>query len=188
MQEAWEGFKEGIWTGEVDVRDFIQKNYTPYEGDESFLVGPTERTKELWGEVLDLLLKEREQGGVLDMDTKTVTGIVSHPAGYIDNAHREKETIVGLQTDKPLKRALHVNGGIRIACQAASQHGYKVDENVSSATPLSVRPTTLASSMFTPPRCVLAARLTSSPVCPMAMAAAVSSATTVVLPCTASTT
>ena len=79
MQEAWEGFKEGIWTGEVDVRDFIQKNYTPYEGDESFLVGPTERTKELWGEVLDLLLKEREQGGVLDMDTKTVTGIVSHP-------------------------------------------------------------------------------------------------------------
>ena len=130
MQEAWEGFKEGIWTGEVDVRDFIQKNYTPYEGDESFLVGPTERTKELWGEVLDLLLKEREQGGVLDMDTKTVTGIVSHPAGYIDNAHREKETIVGLQTDKPLKRALHVNGGIRIACQAASQHGYKVDENV----------------------------------------------------------
>ena len=130
MQEAWEGFKEGIWTGEVDVRDFIQKNYTPYEGDESFLVGPTERTKELWGEVLDLLLKEREQGGVLDMDTKTVTGIVSHPAGYIDNAHRDKETIVGLQTDKPLKRALHVNGGIRIACQAASQHGYKVDENV----------------------------------------------------------
>ena len=130
MQEAWEGFKEGIWTGEVDVRDFIQKNYTPYEGDESFLAGPTERTKELWGEVLDLLLKEREQGGVLDMDTKTVTGIVSHPAGYIDNAHREKETIVGLQTDKPLKRALHVNGGIRIACQAASQHGYKVDESV----------------------------------------------------------
>ena len=130
MQEAWEGFKEGIWTGEVDVRDFIQKNYTPYEGDESFLAGPTERTKELWGEVLDLLLKEREQGGVLDMDTKIVTGIVSHPAGYIDNAHRDKETIVGLQTDKPLKRALHVNGGIRIACQAASQHGYKVDENV----------------------------------------------------------
>ena len=130
MQEAWEGFKEGIWTGEVDVRDFIQKNYTPYEGDDSFLAGPTERTKELWGEVLDLLLKEREQGGVLDMDTKTVTGIVSHPAGYIDNAHREKETIVGLQTDKPLKRALHVNGGIRIACQAASQHGYKIDENV----------------------------------------------------------
>ena len=118
MQEAWEGFKEGIWTGEVDVRDFIQKNYTPYEGDESFLVGPTERTKELWGEVLDLLLKEREQGGVLDMDTKTVTGIVSHPAGYIDNAHREKETIVGFQTDKPFKRALMPYGGIRMAKQA----------------------------------------------------------------------
>ena len=128
--KQWEGFEGRIWKEEVNTRDFIQKNYTPYEGDESFLAGPTERTKELWGEVLDLLLKEREQGGVLDMDTKTVTGIVSHPAGYIDNAHREKETIVGLQTDKPLKRALHVNGGIRIACQAASQHGYKVDENV----------------------------------------------------------
>ena len=127
---AWKGFRTGEWRHLVNVRNFIQKNYTPYEGDESFLAGPTERTKELWGEVLDLLLKEREQGGVLDMDTKTVTGIVSHPAGYIDNAHREKETIVGLQTDKPLKRALHVNGGIRIACQAASQHGYKVDENV----------------------------------------------------------
>ena len=127
MQEAWEGFKEGIWTGEVDVRDFIQKNYTPYEGDESFLVGPTERTKELWGEVLDLLLKEREQGGVLDMDTKTVTGIVSHPAGYIDNAHREKETIVGLQTDKPLKRAFMPYGGIRMAEEAAATYGYRVN-------------------------------------------------------------
>ena len=158
MQEAWEGFKEGIWTGEVDVRDFIQKNYTPYEGDESFLVGPTERTKELWGEVLDLLLKEREQGGVLDMDTKIVTGIVSHPAGYIDNAHREKETAT------------------------------RSTRTLSSATPSSARPTTLASSMSTPPRCVLAAQRTSSPVCPMAMAAAASSATTVVLPCTVSTT
>ena len=127
MQEAWEGFKEGIWTGEVDVRDFIQKNYTPYEGDESFLAGPTERTKELWGEVLDLLLKEREQGGVLDMDTKTVTGIVSHPAGYIDNAHREKETIVGLQTDKPLKKALMPYGGIRMAKEALAAYGFEID-------------------------------------------------------------
>ena len=102
MQEAWEGFKEGIWTGEVAVRAYIQKTYTPYAGDESFLVGPTERTKELWGEVLDLLLKEREQGGVLDMDTKIVTGSGSHPAGYSDIAHREKESSVGLQTEKPL--------------------------------------------------------------------------------------
>ncbi len=130
MQEAWEGFEGGIWTDEVDVRDFIQRNYTPYEGDESFLAGPTERTKQLWATVLDLLEEERAKGGVLDMDTKVVTGITSHPAGYIDAEHPELETIVGLQTDKPLKRALHVNGGIRIACQAAAQHGYEVDPEV----------------------------------------------------------
>lgn len=130
MQEAWEDFEDGNWTKEVDVRDFIQKNYTPYEGDESFLVGPTERTTKLWDDVMALMLKEREQGGVLDMDTKVVTGILSHPAGYIDAEHPERETIVGLQTDKPLKRALHVNGGIRIACQAASQHGYEVDPEI----------------------------------------------------------
>ena len=130
MQEAWEGFEGGIWTDEVDVRDFIQRNYTPYEGDESFLAGPTERTKQLWATVLGLLEEERAKGGVLDMDTKVVTGITSHPAGYIDAEHPELETIVGLQTDKPLKRALHVNGGIRIACQAAAQHGYEVDPEV----------------------------------------------------------
>ncbi len=130
MQEAWEGFEGGNWLKEIDVRDFIQKNYTPYEGDESFLVGPTERTTKLWDDVMSLLLKEREQGGVLDMDTKVVTGILSHKAGYIDAEHPERETIVGLQTDAPLKRALHVNGGIRIACQAAAQHGYEVDPEI----------------------------------------------------------
>ncbi|MDM8164119.1 pyruvate formate lyase family protein, partial [Collinsella intestinalis] len=130
MQAAWEGFAPGTWTDEVDVRDFIQRNYTPYEGDESFLAGPTERTRELWATVMDLFAQERAQGGVLDMDTKTVTGIVAHPAGYIDPAHPERETIVGLQTDKPLKRALHVNGGIRISVQAAAQHGYQIDPDV----------------------------------------------------------
>ncbi len=130
MQEAWEGFEGGNWTNEVDVRDFIQKNYTPYEGDESFLADATERTTKLWDDVMALLLKEREQGGVLDMDTEVVTGIVSHPAGYIDAEHPERETIVGLQTEKPLKRALHVNGGIRISQQAAAQHGYEVDPKV----------------------------------------------------------
>ncbi len=130
MQEAWEGFEPGIWTGEIDVRDFIQRNYTPYEGDESFLAGPTKRTTELWDYVMDLLTQERERGGVLDMDTKVVTGIVSHPAGYIDPAHPEREAIVGLQTEKPLKRALHVNGGIRISVQAAAQHGYEIDPDV----------------------------------------------------------
>ena len=130
MQEAWEGFEGGNWLSEIDVRDFIQKNYTPYEGDESFLTGPTERTKRLWDDVLNLLLKEREQGGVLDMETKKVTGITAYPAGYIEADHPELETIVGLQTDKPLKRALHVNGGIRIAVQACKQHGYEVDPEI----------------------------------------------------------
>ena len=127
MQEAWKGFTPGNWTHEIDVRDFIQLNYTPYEGDESFLAGPTEATTKLWGEVMDLFAKEREAGGVLDMDTKVVTGITSHGAGYID---RPLEKVVGLQTDEPLKRALHVNGGIRMAMAACKQNGYEVDPEV----------------------------------------------------------
>lgn len=128
--KAWEDFVGGIWQDEVDVRDFIQRNYTPYEGDESFLAGPTERTTELWNTVLGLLEEEREKGGALDIETELVTGITAYPAGYIVSDHPELETIVGLQTDKPLKRALHVNGGIRIACQAAAQHGYEVDSEI----------------------------------------------------------
>ncbi|MDO4590126.1 MAG: formate C-acetyltransferase [Slackia sp.] len=124
MDQAWEGFVGGTWQGEVDVRDFIQRNYTPYEGDESFLAGPTPRTERLWNKVLSLFKEERARGGVLNMDTDVVTGITAHEPGYID---REDETIVGLQTDEPLKRALHVNGGIRIAVQACEQHGYRVD-------------------------------------------------------------
>ena len=127
MQEAWEGFVPGNWTSEIDVRDFIQKNYTPYEGDDSFLAGPTEATTKLWDEVMALFAKEREAGGVLDMDTKVVTGITAHGAGYID---QPLEKIVGLQTDKPLKRALHVNGGIRMAMAACKQNGYEVDPEV----------------------------------------------------------
>ena len=130
MQEAWDGFTGGTWQNEVDVRDFIQKNYTPYEGDESFLAGPTERTQMLWGKVMDLLEEERKKGGALDIETDKVTGITAYPAGYIDAEHPEDETIVGLQTDKPLKRALHVNGGIRIAVQAAAQHGYEIDPEI----------------------------------------------------------
>ncbi|MCF2621527.1 formate C-acetyltransferase [Collinsella tanakaei] len=128
--KAWEDFVGGIWQDEVDVRDFIQRNYTPYEGDESFLAGPTERTTELWNTVLGLLEEERAKGGALDIETDLVTGITAYPAGYIVPDHPELETIVGLQTDKPLKRALHVNGGIRIACQAAAQHGYEVDPEI----------------------------------------------------------
>ena len=99
MQEAWEGFTGGNWQIEVDVRDFIQRNYTPYEGDESFLAGPTERTKDLWNTVLGLLEEERKKGGVLDMDSKVVTGISAHPAGYFNIV---EETIVGLLCDLPL--------------------------------------------------------------------------------------
>ena len=127
QHQEWQGFTEGNWNREIDVRDFIQKNYTPYEGDASFLAGPTEATTKLWDEVMDLFKQEREPGGVLDMDTKVVTGITAHGAGYID---QPLEKIVGLQTDKPLKRALHVNGGIRMAMAACKQNGYEVDPEV----------------------------------------------------------
>ena len=127
QQEAWAGFVGGNWEHEIDVRDFIQKNYTPYDGDESFLAGPTENTTKLWDEVMDLFQQEREAGGVLDMDTDLVSTIISHPAGYID---QPLEKIVGLQTEKPLKRALMVNGGIRMAVAACKQNGYEVDPEI----------------------------------------------------------
>ena len=127
QQEAWAGFVGGNWEHEIDVRDFIQKNYTPYDGDESFLAEPTENTTKLWDEVMGLFAKEREAGGVLDMDTDLVSTIISHPAGYID---QPLEKIVGLQTEKPLKRALMVNGGIRMAVAACKQNGYEVDPEI----------------------------------------------------------
>ena len=127
MREEWTGFSNGAWTSEVNVRDFIQKNYTPYDGDASFLAGPTQNTTDLWNQVLDLQKKEREAGGVLDMDTKVVQTITSHGAGYLD---KDKETIVGFQTDKPFKRGLQVNGGIRMAMKACSDNGYEVDPEV----------------------------------------------------------
>ncbi len=126
-QAAWHGFVGGNWEHEIDVRDFIQRNYTPYDGDESFLAGPTENTTRLWDEVMDLFAQERENGGVLDMDTKVVSTITSHPAGYID---QPLEKVVGLQTERPLKRALMVNGGIRMAVAACKQNGYEVDPEV----------------------------------------------------------
>lgn len=127
--EQWEGFTPGKWSdGEINVRDFIQRNYTPYDGDESFLAGPTDATKKLWDEVMELAKKEREAGGVLDMDTKVVSSLVSHGAGYID---QPLEKIVGLQTDKPFKRALMPYGGLRMAEKACSDNGYKVDPEIS---------------------------------------------------------
>ena len=123
MREEWKGFKEGKWTHEINVRSFIHKNFVPYYGDDSFLEGPTEDTLELWKEVSKLKEAERAAGGALDMDTSVVSTITSHAAGYID---KEREKIVGLQTDKPLKRALMPAGGIRMAVKACRDHGYEV--------------------------------------------------------------
>ncbi len=126
--KAWEGFVPGKWSDdEVNVRDFIQKNYTPYEGDDSFLEGPTGATQKLWNEILDLSAKERAAGGVLKADTSIVSTLTSHKAGYID---KNLEKIVGLQTDEPFKRALQPFGGIKMAEQALNMYGYEIDPNV----------------------------------------------------------
>ena len=125
--EAWNGFVGGNWEKFIDVRDFIQKNYTPYEGDDSFLCGPTQNTKDLWAQVMDLTKKERENGGVLDMDTKVVSTLTSHGPGYLN---KDKETIVGFQTDAPFKRGMNVYGGLRMAMKACEDNGYKVDPEV----------------------------------------------------------
>ncbi len=123
--KQWDGFnKAGEWTKEIDVRGFIQNNYTPYEGDSNFLVGPTEKTKKLWNEVLELYKKERDNGGVLDADCKTPSSINAYDAGYIN---KELEEIVGLQTDAPLRRAIMPNGGIRIVEKSAESYGFTVD-------------------------------------------------------------
>ena len=127
MRQEWNEFKPGIWTKEINVRDFIQKNYTVYEGDESFLEGPTENTKDLWAQVMELSAQEAKAGGVLDMDTKTISTLTSHGPGYLN---KEKETIVGFQTDKPFKRSLQPYGGIRMAVKACQDNGYEVDSEV----------------------------------------------------------
>ncbi|MDY6012410.1 formate C-acetyltransferase [Clostridium sp.] len=128
MFREWENFKSGNWQKEIDVRDFIQNNYTPYEGDDSFLTGATENTTKLWNEVSELFKKERENGGVLDVDTKTASRIDAYAPGYIDKAI---EKIVGVQTDAPLKRAVMAEGGIRMAENAAKAYGYEVDPKIS---------------------------------------------------------
>ena len=128
MYEGWRGFEKGTWTSEINVRSFIRHNFKPYDGDESFLEGPTQDTLDLWEQVMELTKKEREAGGVLDMDTKVVSNIISHGPGYLN---KDKEKIVGFQTDKPFKRALHTYGGIRMAEKACSDNGYKVDPEIS---------------------------------------------------------
>ena len=127
MNKEWTGFVPGVWEHEINVRDFIQKNYTPYDGDDTFLAGPTKDTEELWAQVMELTKQEHEAGGVLDMDTRTISTIVSHGPGYLN---KEKETIVGFQTDKPFKRALMPYGGIRMAKKACEDNGYHLDPEV----------------------------------------------------------
>ena len=125
--EGWKGFEDGTWTKEINVRSFIKHNFTPYDGDESFLEGPTNATKELWAQVLELSKKEREAGGVLDMDTKIISTITSHGPAYLN---KDIEQIVGFQTDKPFKRALMPYGGIRMAEKACKDNGYELDPEV----------------------------------------------------------
>lgn len=127
MREEWRGFKGGHWLRDVNVRDFIQENYTAYDGDASFLSGPTEATNELWTEVQKLQKEERAKGGVLDMETKRVSGITAYGPAYIAEGTKEKEKVVGLQTDKPLKRAFMPYGGIKMAEQALTTYGYTPD-------------------------------------------------------------
>ena len=126
--DAWNDFEKGDWQSEINVRDFIQRNYTPYEGDSNFLANPTEKTKKLWDEVLELYKEEKAApGGVLDIDTKTVSTVAAHDAGYID---KDLEEIVGLQTDKPLKRAIMPYGGIKIVEKSCEAYGREVDPEV----------------------------------------------------------
>lgn len=127
MRPEWTTFQSGVWEKEINVRDFIQKNYTPYDGDDAFLAGPTQNTLDLWAQVMDLTEQERKAGGVLDMDTKIISTITSHGPGYLD---KSKETIVGFQTDKPFKRSLQPYGGIRMAVKACQDHGYEVDPEI----------------------------------------------------------
>ncbi len=124
MREQWRGFKGTRWVDDINVRDFVQNNYNPYDGDESFLAGPTEATNTLWGELSKLQKEERAKGGVLDMETEIVSGITAYKAAYIKDEHKDLEKVVGLQTDKPLKRAFMPYGGIKMAQEACTTYGY----------------------------------------------------------------
>ncbi len=127
MMEHWNGFTKGVWSKEVNVRDFILKNFTPFEGDDSFLAGPTEATTKLWDQVMELTKQERENGGVLDMDTETVSTITSHGPGYLNE---DLEKIVGVQTDKPFNRSMQPFGGIRMAKAACEAYGYQLNPEI----------------------------------------------------------
>lgn len=123
-KEQWNGFEGRLWKEEINVRDFIQRNYTQYDGNEEFLSGPTEATDKLWGKLQELQKEERAKGGVLECETEVVTGLTSYGPGYIDESMKDLEKVVGLQTDKPLKRAFMPFGGIKMAEEACTNYGY----------------------------------------------------------------
>ena len=150
--EQWEGFEGRIWKEEVNVRDFIQKNYTPYNGDESFLADPTEATNKLWGALQKPQKAERAKGGVLDMETDVVSSLTAYGPGYIDESLKDLEQIVGLQTDKPLKRAFMPYGGIKMAEQACTTYGYQPSAELHKIFTDYTRTTIRPSSTPTPPR------------------------------------
>ena len=127
QKEQWQGFEGRLWKEEINVRDFIQNNYTPYEGDSSFLADPTEATNQLWGKLQELQKEERAKGGVLDMETEVVSSLTAYGPGYLD---KDLEKVVGLQTDKPLKRAFMPYGGIRMSEEACETYGYKPSEKL----------------------------------------------------------
>ena len=185
--EQWNGFKGSIWKEEVNVRDFIQNNYTPYDGDEAFLAGPTEATDKLWGALQKLQKQERAQGGVLDMDNSIVSSITSHQPGYIDEGMKDLEQVVGLQTDKPLKRAFMPFGGIKMAEGSLTENGYEVNPELHKIfTEYHLTHSDAVFQAYTPE--MPPARATSSPACRTPTAAAASWATIAAWPCTASTT
>ena len=126
MSNPWYDFNGGVWENEIDVRNFIQRNYTPYEGDDSFLEGTTERTDKVWSKAHELIVEEVHKG-ILDVDVDTVSGVENFKAGYID---KDNEVIVGLQTDAPLKRIVNLYGGMRMATSALEQYGYKLNEDI----------------------------------------------------------
>ena len=183
--KAWDGFVEGDWQKDIDVRDFIQKNYTPYTGDESFLADATDKTKHLWKYLDDNYLAVERKQRVYDVDTHIPAGIDAFPAGYIESPEVDN-VVVGLQTDVPCKRAMMPNGGWRMVEQAIKEAGKEPSRRSRRSSPSTARPTTTASSASTPRTSRSPATTRSSPVCRTPTAAAASSATTAAWPCTAS--
>ena len=176
-------FKDGLWSTEINVRDFVSHNITPYYGDASFLEGPTERTKAVWNRCLEALAEERANNGVRSLDNVTVSTITSHKAGYID---KENELIVGLQTDELLKRAIKPFGGINVVSKACHENGVEVDDRVKFSL-ITVRRTMPEYSTYIQKKSVRSAHWDSSPDCPTTMRADVSSVTTAVWLFTVST-